>query len=152
MDETVFPGQGCGAVGGSLAHTGCPLLDIPGPVPMDAGEEAQRTVRFVCSDLNSKSLCLLSVLLSWIRGVNPMDLFLFHVLAFAISLSCSLMLKSSSALSAFPAHFCFLSAVHLSGEFYPCVSAGSRQKPSLVMWNKTCWVAGSCVFPSYMEF
>lgn len=136
MDERVFPGQGCGAVGASLAHTGCPILDIPGPVPMDAGEEAQRMVRFVCSDLNSKS----PVLLSWLRGVNPMDLFLFHVLAFAISLSCGLMLKSSSALSAFPAHFCFLSAVQLSGEFQPCVSAGSRQKPSLVMWNKTCWV------------
>lgn len=53
--------------GGSLAHTGCPLLGIPGPAPMDAGEEAQIMVRFVCSDLNTKSLCLLSVLLSWIR-------------------------------------------------------------------------------------
>lgn len=51
--------------GGSLAHTGCPLLDIP--VSMDAGELAQRMVRFVCSDLNSKSLCLWSVLVSWIR-------------------------------------------------------------------------------------
>lgn len=81
-DETVFPAQGCGLWGGSVAHTGCPHLGIPGPVPMDAGEEAQGMVRFVC-----KSFCLLSVLLFWLRGVKPTDLLLFHVLASAISLS-----------------------------------------------------------------
>ena len=107
-------------------------------------------VRFTCSALKSTSFCLLSALVSWTRWVNTIDLLLFRVLTFASSLTwfgaeqvqCPPCIE---ILFAFAAHFWFISAVHISGDSCPCVSADSRWKPSLVVENGACWVAGSCL-------
>ena len=75
-------------------------------------------VRFMCSALQSTSFCLLSVLVSWTWWVDPIDLLLFHMLAFASSLAHGLVLKSSSALSALR---CLLYLLLISVSFLLCM-------------------------------
>lgn len=74
---------------------------------------SRRQVHVLCPKKHI-SFCLLSVLVSWARWVNPI---LFHMLAFASSVVCGL-LKSSIALSALR---CRLNLLLISGSFLLCV-------------------------------
>lgn len=124
------------------------------------GSGPQVVVRFMCSPLKSTSFCLLSVLMSWTRWINPTDLLLFHMLAFDSTLAHGLLLKSSSALFcfempfAFAAHFWFLSAVHQENPVPVFLQTANETHHLPWRMRPVEWLAFvyPCMYPCYLDF